>query len=747
MTGNFSDSSAVSLAGAILANATITTGTILTAMGSSTLTGVTLAGQLNVTSSLSTVATLTVNGGLTLDNGTVQLNGAWTYGPPPYLATLALAGAGTQTLGGTGQVIFAGNNSATPSVLVDVLDSTQGPLILGSGISVTDTTAGGTLGNSAEALTINGTVTASGGQTMIITGSSVSNVGSGTNSPSLQATGGALAITNLQGNAGGIAVNASGTLTLNGAWQNTGAISEAVASATINLGGTFTNTGTTSSGLGTITSPRRYDQPNRDARQHGPDTDSEQQLEHQRQAPSAAARIAIANGFQYDRPGQQHPGGSDVGGPSSTVTSSLSNAATLTVNGGLTLDNGTVQLNGAWTYGPPPYLATSGACRVLRIVHTELGGNSAGGDLRRQRNSATPSVLVDTLDSTQGPLTLGSGINVTDTSAGGTLGNSAEALTINGTVTASGGQTMIITGSSVSNAGSGSNSPSLQATGGALAISNLQSNAGGIAVNANGTLILNGAWQNTGAISEAVASATINLGGIFTNTGTTSSGLGTITQTAGTVNLTGTLTNTGQTLTLNSNWNINGGAISGGYHLPSPTASNLIALGSSSTLTGVTLAGQLNVTSILGTAATLTVNGGLMLNNGTVQINGFWSPSGYFDPATLALAGTGTQTLGGAGQVIFAGNNSATPSVLVDTLDSTQGPLTLGSGIVSDRRRAARRDSGQLGGGPHHQWHGHRQRRPDHQHHRRLRHQQRSRRRLRLPAGQRRRAGRYQSAK
>ena len=77
-------------------------------------------------------------------------------------------------------------------------------------------------------------------------------------------------------------------------------------------------------------------------------------------------------------------------------------------------------------------------------------------------------------------------------------------LTFNGTVTASAGQTIAVIGSSVTNAGSGSNAPSLQGNGGTLTITNLQGNAGGISATAGGTLTLNGSWQNTAiAASES----------------------------------------------------------------------------------------------------------------------------------------------------------------------------------------------------------------------------------------------------
>ena len=189
-----------------------------------------MAGKLNINQGV----TVTVNQGSTLSSGVVQLNGTNNGGG--IFSVLVLAGTGTQTLSGTGQLIFAA--PTLPSASADQVYSSQGALTVGPGLSVTDTTGSGTLGSSGQLLTLNGTVTASGGQTIAVIGSSVTNAGSGSNAPSLQGNGGTLTITNLQSNAGGIAATNSGTVTLNGAWQNTGTISE-IASGTVNLGGDF----------------------------------------------------------------------------------------------------------------------------------------------------------------------------------------------------------------------------------------------------------------------------------------------------------------------------------------------------------------------------------------------------------------------------------------------------------------------------------------------------------------------------
>src|SRR5262249_14679704 len=112
-------------------------------------------------------------------NGTVQLNG-FSNGLFSRSAILLLAGAGPQTLGGTGQVLLAGDFGIAPAPGVNVLTvSNTSALTLDTGVSVVNTGNGdgGTLGNPSAPLTINGTVTASGGRTIALAGATVTNNG------------------------------------------------------------------------------------------------------------------------------------------------------------------------------------------------------------------------------------------------------------------------------------------------------------------------------------------------------------------------------------------------------------------------------------------------------------------------------------------------------------------------------------------------------------------------------------------
>ena len=75
-------------------------------------------------------------------------------------------------------------------------------------------------------------------------------------------------------------------------------------------------------------------------------------------------------------------------------------------------------------------------------------------------------------------------------------------------------------------------------------------------------------------------------------------------------------------------------------------------------------------TSVDITSVTVTVNQGLTLSNGTVDLIGYINSNGI-DQTTLQLAGSGTQTLGGTGQVIFSSTQSTTD--LMDFLTARRG--------------------------------------------------------------------------
>ncbi len=649
VTGSFSDSSAISLANGTLANATIAAGTSITVTSNSTLSGVTLAGELVIDGG----ATVTAQQGLLLDNGTVQLEGFLTFvgGTFTNFATLLVSGSGPQALDGTGRVVFAGSGGQVNQFL-----SGAGPLTVAAGVSVSDTTAGGFVGGAGQALTVDGTVTASAGQGITVAGSSVTNNGPpGASSPSLQANGGALEVTNLQANAGGIAATDNGTLTLDGAWQNTGAIS--ATASTVNLGGSFAE-----AGIGDFTPAA-----------------STVNLTGALDNTGATLALDSATG-PWNLAGGTITGGTITTAGSDTLTAmrnstlvgvtlagelTIDGGATVTARQGLLLDNATVQLQGSLGFGTGfsfPIFAT--------LTLDGAGAQTLGGT--GQVVFAGSGGQVNQLLSGAGPLTVAAGVSVSDTTAGGFVGSSGQALTVDGTVTASAGQGITVAGSSVTNNGPpGGTTASLQADGAALEVTNLQGNAGGIAASNGATLTLDGAWQNTGAVSETVA--TIDLRGTFKT-----SGLGTLSGSGGAIEFIGTLTNDG-TLTLNGGtvnplYFLDGGTINGGT-ISTPNGTELETTQAGGTLNGVTLAGTLLTGEFINNFVDVT--GGLTLAPaGLVMMEG-----------NSELDFLGSQSLSGGGAVDFADNlvlaNGFNPSGLKGLYVPDSGDvLTIGPGVT-----------------------------------------------------------------
>jgi len=172
-----------------------------------------------------------------------------------------------------------------------------------------------------------------------------------------------------------------------------------------------------------------------------------------------------------------------------------------------------------------------------------------------------------------------------------------------------------------------------------------------------GTLNLAGLWTNSSTQGIAVSGGVLNLGGTVNATS-----LGKIAQTGGTVNLTGTLTLDQASTNLSTvgltGLTLNGGTVNGGSN--TLTASTGFALSSTnSTLDNVTLATDLAIT------GNTYLTNGLTLNASTVTING----------GTILY--TGTQTLGGTGNLVFGGTSS---SWLYRS--GTAATLTVGPGIT-----------------------------------------------------------------
>ena len=185
------------------------------------------------------------------------------------------------------------------------------------------------------------------------------------------------------------------------------------------------------------------------------------------------------------------------------------------------------------------------------------------------------------------------------------------------------------------------------------------------------TLITAGTWSNTGTMNVQ-SGATLNLGGSFTTAGLgifAPAPAGSFSRTGGTVNVTGTLDNTGSTLALDSRtggWNVAGGTIIGGT-ITTSGGNVLTAVDSSNTLSGVTLDGTLDMSSVF--APKMTVTNGLTLN-GTILLGG----ANGSDVATLTAQGT--QAWSGTGSILFGGSDTTSLAI------SSGATLTLGAGLT-----------------------------------------------------------------
>lgn len=150
-----------------------------------------------------------------------------------------------------------------------------------------------------------------------------------------------------------------------------------------------------------------------------------------------------------------------------------------------------------------------------------------------------------------------------------------------------------------------------------------------------------GSWMNTGSITASAGK--LNLNGNYTT-----AGLGSIRNTGGVVNVNGTLDNTGGILALDAStgtWNLSyQGIIRNGVITESQGGALVPVAGY---LSGVTLAGNLDVTD----SHSLNVSNGLTLRDGAKIILGATANN-----SAGFLQFSGTQTLGGTGTVLFAGN-------------------------------------------------------------------------------------------
>jgi hypothetical protein len=231
LTGTLLNSNAVLALGPVtglwvLNNGTVQGGTIMTSNGASfivssgTFDGVTVNGTLDVGN--------TVNGaGLSVTNG-LTLSGTMLMGNPTNSSWGRANFTGSQTLGGSGTVIFGndGNNWLYPP-------NTNSTLTIGSGITVRGNT--GSVGVGLGPVVNQGVISCD-----VTNGTFTINALPFSNQSVVQAiNGGSIVITELQNGVGAdVVINGGGTLNLLGPWNNAGTID--ATNSIVDLGGTFT---------------------------------------------------------------------------------------------------------------------------------------------------------------------------------------------------------------------------------------------------------------------------------------------------------------------------------------------------------------------------------------------------------------------------------------------------------------------------------------------------------------------------
>ncbi|MFM7076859.1 MAG: Ig-like domain-containing protein, partial [Planctomycetaceae bacterium] len=200
------------------------------------------------------------------------------------------------------------------------------------------------------------------------------------------------------------------------------------------------------------------------------------------------------------------------------------------------------------------------------------------------------------------------------------------------------------------------------------------------------TLRLAGGWTNLGTVTAfpggrvSVAPAfganlasivanvhgTLNLEGSFPTASIPAYGLA-----GGSVTLSGALDNSGATLRLDDTtgpWHLLGGSITGGRYEAKGSA-RLVATSSGGRLSGLTLAGDLDVTT-----GSVSVSGGISLESATVRIGG----RSTSDIGAITFDG-GSQKIDGTGEIIF-GQSPVNRMHLLGTAASQT--LTIEPGIV-----------------------------------------------------------------
>ncbi len=582
------------------------------------------------------------------------------------------------------------------------LDVSNGSLTVTNGLILNGTLLVGASGTGAS-VTFDGTQTL-GGTGIVVFGTSYSpfvfgsNNGTVTLAPTITVRGGMGALVNVI-NQGTIDVSAATTsMNLYGTWRNEGVIT--LGQGTVTLDGTFSTSGLGSfrrSG-GTVNLTGTLDNTNQTLTLNAA-TGSWQLaggtiLGGTVAATGGAALVPTNRGGTLNGVNLS----ADVQIPANTA---LNFAGAWSNHGTLTLSGGTLNLGGTFT---PATLGTwrrsGGTVNITGTLNNAgntlllnadtgswglNGGTINGGvvvmtDGTQLVAGSYPSRLIGVtvngyLNVTGSTLTIDGGLTLNGFLAVGS-GATGASVVFEGTQTLAGAATVLLGKSTFNSLSDSGGVVTFGATilvrGGSGRLSDFV-NQGTIEVStpdADLTLGADGnSWRNGGALTLTAGALTL---GSSNNTFTVAD-LGTFTRSGGTVNLAGTLDNTGQTLTLNAatgSWLLAGGRITGGS-LTTAAGAALVPTSRKGTLNGVALFTDINV----GLNAGLTLAGN-WVNYRTLSVTG----------GTLDLGGTMTiATLGvlqrSSGTVNLSGTLDNTGTTL--TLDATTGSWALAGGTIT----------------------------------------------------------------
>lgn len=677
-------SNTFTLSGGTLRTATVAAGTTLIGTGSATATldGVTIDGNMTFTGSSPRVS---VQNGLTL-NGTATLASSSGYA--------RLVFQGTQTLGGTGQVVFGSNSQNALQVFTAGTTLTIGPNVTVRGQNgyigyVLNPNGGSENVHVVNQGTVRPDVSSTAG--VIVRGQSFTNEGTigaanggkltlntitGGNLGAVSLSGGTLETASFRTVNVPVTVGAGSTLTFDNNWSNTSTLTVA-AGGTVNLGGTMTlaSIGDFRHGGGTVNLTGTLNNQN-----------------------TTFGLGDLAGSYRL-------VGGTIVGGTvADTVTlHSTTTTGTLqgvTVDGNLLVSttSSKIEVRNGLTLNGTANLAASSGSSGLRFIGTQtLGGtgtvvfgsgNANGLQVFTAGTTLTigPGITVRGQRGVIGATTLGtwggstnvhvvnqgtiradvplgsysfSVVGLSFTNQGLIAASNGGTLTVNATTIGPLGNTAIDGGTLEVNGAFTVNQPINVLGAGVLSLEGTYTVAAPITVAASGTLTLEGNPLNSSTITAT--DATVNLGGTFTL-----ARLGDFRRVGGTVNLTGTLDNRNTTLALNFQtgpWQLRGGTILGG-RVTTANGVQLRGTNTDSTLDGVTLDGEL----VMAGGTRVTVVNGMTLNGWVLAYGG----GSRFQFA-------GTQTLSGTGQVLLGTASSGSGQLVVTQSNTT---LTIGQGIT-----------------------------------------------------------------